>query len=95
MKIFLEKVDDFVIEEYDDGTSILLDSDSGIVHLLNTTANLLYKLCESKVDKEDLFQNFLSKFDFNECEVSLDEVRSDFEHVIKEFSDAGIIVLTS
>ena len=94
MKNFLEKVDDFVAEEYEDGTSILLDSESGMVHLLNTTASLLYKLCESKVDKEDLFQNFLSKIDLDGCEVSLDEIRSDFEHLINEFIDVGIIVQT-
>lgn len=94
MKFFLERVDNFVAEEYEDGTSVLLDSESGMVHLLNTTANLLYKLCESKVGKEDLFRNFLSKIDLNGCEVSIDEIRSDFEHVIKEFIDVGIIVQT-
>lgn len=94
MKIFLEKVDDFVTEEYEDGTSVLLDSESGMVHLLNTTASLLYKQCESKVDKEDLFRNFLSKIDLDGSEASIEEIRSDFEDVIKEFIDVGIIVQT-
>lgn len=93
MKKYLQQVEGFTLEEYDDGTSVLLNSDSGIVHILNTTATLLYKLCEEKLDEDDLFNVFLTKLDLTDCEVSLEEIRSDYEFIINRFVQAGIVSL--
>lgn len=89
MKKYLQQVEGFTLEEYDDGTSVLLNSDSGIVHILNTIATLLYKLCEEKLDEDDLFNVFLTKLDLTDCEVSLEEIRSDYEFIINKFVPSG------
>lgn len=91
MKKYLQKVEGFTLEEYNDGTSVLLNPNSGIVHILNTTATFLYKLCEEKREKDDLFNIFLDKLDLSDCEVPLEEIRNDYEYIIDEFVQNGIV----
>ena len=90
MKTIIEKIEGFNLEEYQDGTSVLLNPNSGIVHLLNTTASLLYKLCDEKTDKEILFKKFISEIDLTSSEVTADEIRNDLEMVMIDFTDNGI-----
>ena len=90
MKTTIEKIEGFNLEEYEDGSSVLLNSNSGIVHLLNTTASLLYRLCDDKIDKELLFEKYIGEIDLSSGEITIDEIRNDFEAVMKDFTDNGI-----
>lgn len=91
MKTILEKIEGFTLEEYKDGTSVLLHSESGIVHLLNTTATFLYKLCNANMDKEELFDSYIKGIDLSDGDISIEEIKMDFENAIKDFSDRGIL----
>lgn len=91
MKTTIAKIEGFILEEYADGSSVLLNSGSGIVHLLNTTASLLYRLCDNKIDKEVLFEKFVGEIDLSSTEITMDEIRNDFEAVMKDFTDNGIL----
>lgn len=62
MKTIIEKIEGFNLQEYDDGSSVLLNSDIGIVHMLNTTAALLYRLCNKKSIKNCFTKNLLTKW---------------------------------
>lgn len=92
MKKYLKRNEGFTLEEYNDGTSVLLNSNSGIVHLLNTTASLLYKLCKVEIEKDILFNKFLGEIDLSSSEFTSEDIRSDFENVIKDFLDKGILI---
>ena len=90
MKTIIEKIEGFNLQEYDDGSSVLLNSDIGIVHMLNTTAALLYRLCNKRIDKELLFEKFINEMDLSSTEITVDEIRNDFETVMRDFIDRGI-----
>ena len=91
MKTIIEKIEGLNLQEYDDGSCVLLNSDIGIVHMLNTTAALLYRLCDKKIDKELLFEKFINEIDLSSTEITMREIRNDFEAVIRDFTDNSIL----
>lgn len=93
MKTTIRKNEGFNLEEYEDGSSVLLNPNNGIVHILNTTASLLYRLCDNNIDKELLYEKFICEIDLNSVEITKEEIRNDFEAVIKDFADNGILNL--
>lgn len=91
MKTTFDKIEGFILEEYKDGTGVLLHSESGIVHLLNTTSAFLYKLLDTNTEKEKLFDSFISGLDLSDGEISKEEIRVDLENVLNEFVNKGIL----
>lgn len=91
MRTIVERTAGFILEEYDDGSSVLLNSNTGIVHVLNNTASMLYKLCAKRIDKELLFESFIEELDLNYTDITIEEIRDDFEVVMKVFISNGIL----
>lgn len=91
MKKTFEKIEGFILEEYKDGTGVLLHSTSGIVHLLNTTSVFLYKLIDTNTEKEELFDSFIRGLDLSNGEISIEEIKVDLENILNEFVDRGIL----
>lgn len=91
MKSYLTRVEGFAAEYYEDGTGVLLAGE--VAHLLNTSAALLYRLCGECSEEADLYKRFQSRVNWDDIEVTEEEVKSDIEDAIQDFIDRGILSL--
>lgn len=88
MKSYLTRIEGFTMENYEDGTSVLLVGD--IAHLLNVTATLLYRVCGECSEESDLYERFRSRVNRDSTEITEEEVKADVEEAIQDMIDRGI-----
>jgi len=81
----------FLIEEYDDGTLIIVCEESGTAHVLNHTAALVYNLCTKGGEINSLEQAFIDSFNTSNSNISTSEMSADFRTIIDDLLNKGLI----
>lgn len=76
---------DLIVKKMD-GETVLYDEPANRVHSLNTTATLVWDLCDGKNDKEDMVKAILVRFEVDEA-----TARGDVEKILREFEKNGLL----
>jgi len=83
-KTFLGR-DDLIIKKMD-GETVLYEESADRVHSLNTTATLVWDLCDGKNEMEGMVKEVLARFEVDEA-----TARSDVENILREFKEKGLL----
>lgn len=85
----LEINKELLFEEADNHESVIVDSTRGVTHVLNQTATILLKLCNSSSNIDDAIEEFVNLFnaDVNKKE----QIRKDAVEQISVYVENGIV----
>ena len=66
---------------------MLYDSDKGAVHVINSTAEFVWGLCDGSHSVEDMINQMTDKFEVQDGT----DIKSDIEHVLVKFKKIEVI----
>jgi len=68
--------------------TVLYDSENGDVHIINTTAEFVWNLCDGSHSLDEIEQRIRETSEVPEEAT----VREDLENIIQSFNDLGVLV---
>ena len=77
-----------VITQRVEGETILQNTETGTIHLLNATSGAIWDMCDGKHSKTDIKTIFIHKYP----DVSPAEIISDVDSILQQFEDATLII---
>jgi hypothetical protein len=86
----IKQAKNITIEKQKDGSSVVFDEEGGNVHILNSTALIIYNLCTNKSITCALSE-FIELFDISNQDVSK-EIESDFFATIESMLSKGLLL---
>ncbi|MGL5381770.1 PqqD family protein [Clostridium sp.] len=88
-KIYVNE--DYQIEIFSDGETMLYDSGSEMIHILNSSATYILSLIKGSIE-DDIKATYVAhmKENFSNVEISL--LESDCDNIINNFRNSGIVL---
>ena len=69
-----------------DDEVVVIQGDGHTMHVLNKTAALIWEMCDSKLEIDEIAMQLCERFD-----VSIEDANADVSEVIDKFIQAGIM----
>ena len=77
-----------VITQKVEGETILQNTDTGTIHLLNTTSSIIWDMCDGEHDQNDITSYFIQKYP----SINPAEIINDIDFILQQFQEAELII---
>ncbi len=66
---------------------MLYDNDKGAVHVINSAAEFIWRLCDGSNSIDKIKQELMNAYDISDG----DDLNKDIDNILKEFDELGVL----